>query len=63
MATSLAFDMTKSASTAIDLYNNLTFLPELAESIKNRPDAVVEKLQKLREMREPLYRSPERDWV
>jgi hypothetical protein len=54
MATSLAFDATKSPSTAIDLYNNLTFLPELAESIKNHPDAVVEKLQKLREMSKPV---------
>nr|GFD58876.1 hypothetical protein [Tanacetum cinerariifolium] len=48
---SLAFDATKSTSTATSLYNNLTFLPDVAEELKNRPDAVTQKLQKLRELR------------
>lgn len=48
----MAFDETKSPSTATGLYSNLTFLPNVAEEIRDHPDAVVEKLTKMREMRE-----------
>lgn len=51
-ASSMGFDKAASTSTATGLYNNLTFLPEVADEIKNHPDAVLEKLQKMRELRE-----------
>lgn len=50
----MAFDAIKSPSTATGLYHNLTFLPNVAEEIKSQPDAVVEKLQKMRELRESI---------
>ncbi|KAJ9110677.1 hypothetical protein QFC19_001506 [Naganishia cerealis] len=47
-ASSMAFDQSKSTSTATGLFNNLTFLPSVAEEMKNNPDGVVAKLQELR---------------
>ncbi|KAJ9111193.1 hypothetical protein QFC20_002687 [Naganishia adeliensis] len=47
-ASSMAFDASKSTSTATGLYNNLTFLPHVSEEMKTDPDAVVDKLQQLR---------------
>lgn len=44
----MAFDASKSTSTATGLYNNLTFLPHVSEEMKTDPDAVVDKLQQLR---------------
>jgi hypothetical protein len=44
----MAFDASKSTSTATGLYNNLTFLPNVSEEMKTDPEAVVDKLQQLR---------------
>ncbi|KAJ9101136.1 hypothetical protein QFC21_003354 [Naganishia friedmannii] len=47
-ASSMGFDQSKSTSTATGLFNNLTFLPSVAEEMKTNPEGVVAKLQGLR---------------
>ena len=47
-ASSMGFDQSKSTSTATGLFNNLTFLPSVAEERKSNPESVIAKLQKLR---------------
>lgn len=44
----MGFDQSKSTSTATGLFNNLTFLPSVAEEMKSNPEGVVAKLQELR---------------
>ena len=60
----LAYDADKSTSEACSLLRSLEFIPEIAQTLKEDPDSVIEKLEATRKYCELiLFRFTYRNWL